>query len=201
VIVTVANLKGGVAKTTTAVILAEAAASRGETVLLVDADPQGSATRWAATAELDGGPGLRAKVIPLGTVELERRLAAIAGDFAHVVIDTPPGDLGIVRAAIRAGDVVLVPCQPALMDLDRLSPTLDLATEAGKPAAVVLTRCRANTLSLAGARDALDNADLPVLSSVIPQREQIAAEYGERPGWLPLALYGAVLIELESALS
>jgi hypothetical protein len=115
----------------------------------------------------------------------ERRLAAMAADYAIVVIDTPPGDLSIVRAAIRAGDVVLVPCQPALMDLDRLSPTLDLATEAGKPAAVLLTRCRANTLSLAGARDALDNADLPVLTAVIPQREQIAAEYGEPPSWLP----------------
>ncbi|CAG9183894.1 ParA family protein [Cupriavidus respiraculi] len=55
-IVTVGNFKGGVAKTTTAVCLAQALTLLGRRVLLVDCDPQGTATQlcgWAPDAEID----------------------------------------------------------------------------------------------------------------------------------------------------
>lgn len=55
-IVTIANAKGGVAKTTSAIYLAAAYARRfeeGATVL--DADPQSSASLWRDMAEENGG--------------------------------------------------------------------------------------------------------------------------------------------------
>jgi chromosome partitioning protein len=201
VIVVVANLKGGVGKTTTAVLLAEAAAERSGRALLVDADPQGSAMRWADAAADDGGPGLRAVAVALPTTDLGRRLGGIASGYVHVVIDTPPGQLGIVQAGVRASEVVLVPVQPNLMDLDRIQATLDVAAEAGRPAALLLTRVRANTRSLAAALAVLEEADLPVLSVTVPQREVIATAYGTRPGGVPLDVYTAVFDELEAALT
>lgn len=97
-IITVTNLKGGVGKTTTAVYLAHAMSAA-----LVDADPQSSAAEWASVARDDGTP-LNVPVIALPTANLAGRLPAAA----HVVIDTPPGNLSIVSAAIEAADVVVV---------------------------------------------------------------------------------------------
>ncbi len=198
--IVVANLKGGVGKTTSAVFLAEAAAVRTGTALLVDSDPQASAMRWADAAAEDG-PGLRSVAVALPTPDLGRRLEGIAAGYRWVVIDTPPGHLGIVQAATRAGAVMVVPCQPTLMDLDRVRATLDVAGESGCPAAVLLTRSRANTRALAAALEALEEAELPLIEATVPQREAIAAAYGARPSGPALDLYAAVLDELEAALT
>lgn len=196
--ISIANLKGGVGKTTTAVFLAEVASERHGSALLVDADPQGSAMEWADTAA-EGGSGLRSVVVSLPTPDLARRLTGISGGYPVTIIDTPPGHLPIVTAAARAAALVLVPCQPTLMDLDRIGSTLAVANDHGVPAAVVLTRARAGTRALVAALDALDAAGLPVLKTVVPQRELIAAAYGTRPGAKGLALYSDVLTELEAA--
>ena len=86
------------------------------------------------------------------------------------------------------------------MDLDRVRATLDVAGESGCPAAVLLTRARANTRALAAAREALEEAELPLIEAVVPQREAIAGAYGARPVGLALDLYADVLTELEAAL-
>ena len=86
-ILTVANLKGGTSKTTSAAFLAHALAERGRRVLVVDADPQASITRWAEMAEW------RLPVVGKATGRLHVELEEIVGDrFDAVVIDTPPTD-------------------------------------------------------------------------------------------------------------
>lgn len=198
-IVAVANLKGGVGKTVTAVHLAEVAAEQTGSALLVDADPQGSAMAWADAAAGETG-GLRSIAVALATPDIERRLQGIASGYDHVVIDTGPGSLDIVTAAIRACTVVVIPSRPTMLDLDRVQTTLQVAVACARPAAVLLTNGRTGTRSLGAAKDALDAAEMPVLATVIPQREAIASSYGTRPQGEAMALYADVWDALDAAL-
>ncbi len=190
------NLKGGVGKTTTAVCTAEALANiDGARVVLVDTDPQASALAWAEGAA-EPGPGLRATVLGIPSAEVARRLEALQLGAQHVVLDTPPGDTRIVLGALEASDVAVIPVQPSLMDLDRLRPTLDLASKVGVPTAILLSRVRLGTRSLESAREVLEALELPVLRTMVPQRERVLAAYGTRPSGLALAPFEALVAEL-----
>jgi chromosome partitioning protein len=139
--IAVVNLKGGVGKTITSVNLA-ANLGRLAPTLLVDADPQGSASTWAALAT-----DLPCSTVELSDTLLGSQLPSVTSGYEHVVIDTPPGDTNLVRSAIRFCTIALVPVQPTLQDLNRLRPTLELIAGAGNDpdVLVLLTRVRAGT--------------------------------------------------------
>jgi chromosome partitioning protein len=174
VIVTVANQKGGVGKTTTSVFLASAlAAAMNAACSLIDADPQASATEWAQRAAAAGTP-LSVPVLAGPTT----RLAALLPQVPNVVIDTPPGEFNILVAAIRVADLVLVPTSASALDLSRVAATVEAATENGTPAVVLLTRTR-RTRSVAVAEDSLRGAGLHVLRTHVPLREALAMAFGQ----------------------
>ena len=106
-IVTIANAKGGVAKTTSAIYLAAAYARRfeeGATVL--DADPPSSASLWRDMAEENGGWPAGTDVMPANLSTLQRLARAGHGGFA-VVDAPPPGPL--FAGSVQAADTVGVP--------------------------------------------------------------------------------------------
>ena len=193
--IAIANLKGGVAKTTSAVYLAEVAAAYGPT-LLVDCDPQGSALAWSA----DSLDGLSAVGVGGATRTIGRDLDRIAAGYEHVIMDTPPGDgdRAIVRSAISAADVVIIPLTPSALEIARLGPTLDLAAEGGAPAIALLVKCRA-TRSLAEAAEGLRVAQVPTFAAQIKLREEITGSYGTRP--TVFHGYDQVWAELKGAVS
>lgn len=172
-----AGLKGGTAKTTSSVFLAHVLAQAGPT-LLVDTDPQGSALSWSEAASFP------VPTIALPVRDVHRRLPQLAAGYAHTILDTPPGDLPIVRSALLAADVVVIPLPPTAIDLDRLRPTLELLAELENlrigdvDVRVLLTRVRSRTRTARTAREVLVDLGLPVLDAEIPLRESYAGAFG-----------------------
>lgn len=175
--VTVANLKGGTTKTTTAAYLAHGLSGR---TLCVDADPPGSLLRWSELGRWS------LPVIGLPVKDLHLRLRGIAADYDSIVIDTPPLDeqAGIVYSALRAADVVIVPISPTTMELDRLTPILNAVAEVSplrnhpNQVRILLTRVVASANSGANARTVLTDAGLAVLPTTVPRLERYAQAFG-----------------------
>lgn len=171
-IVAVMNIKGGVGKTTTAVALAVAADRRGLDARVLDADPQGSASLWAAMAAGDGDP-LPVAVDPANVVTL----GALADGGGVTVVDCPPAG-AVVDAALAAADAVVVPTAPAAADLQQTWLTIAAVEAAGKPYAVLLTQARPHTMSLAGAVEALEAREASYCETTVPLREDIKNAFG-----------------------
>jgi chromosome partitioning protein len=191
----VVNLKGGVAKTTTAVHLALLLASQGRT-LLVDADPeQSSALAWSEAAE-EWPP--ECTVIPWATRDLARRVRAVEADYEHVVLDVSPKSPLLARQAMSVADGCLLPVSPSPMEVIDLADTLALADEVGVPAWVLLVKVRAGTRSAAGVREMLRDQQMPTLTAEVGLSERYVMAYGMVPMPTPLDTYPAVLSEVKT---
>ena len=186
-----ANLKPGTGKTTSAVWLAHVFAQAGNSVLLVDADPSGSALEWSDLAAMY--PGLapqRAafpfRIVALPSRELHRRLPEIARDDDVVIIDTPQIEdhAAIARSALRYVDEVVIPCAPSPIEINRTTPVREEIAEVQEIRdvplrwAVLLNRCVARAHSTADAREALVDLGYDVLETVVPRREIYAQSFG-----------------------
>lgn len=194
--VAVANLKGGTAKTVTSYFLATALSDRGRT-LLVDCDPQGSALSWAEAAE-EGGGEVPFEVVGLPVKDVHRRVRGIAGDYEHVVLDTPPLEIPITRSALMAAETVIVAIPPTDIDLDRVMATLELVAEV-EPMndltfRVLLTRVLGTARDGQDARAEMGEMGLPVMEAEIPARVAYSRAFGEPVR--ELGAYAAVADEL-----
>ena len=169
------NQKGGVGKTTLAVHFADALARRERRVLLVDADPQGSALDWAASRKSD--PLFPVAGLPRASIHKE--LPTLAKGYEMVVIDGPPRVYDVARSAIMASDLILIPVQPSPYDVWAAKEIVDMIREAAvyKPSlksAFVINRRIVNTALGRDVVEALSEYPVPVLKSSICQRVALA---------------------------
>ena len=173
-IVALVNQKGGVGKTTLALHLAGRWAGKGKRVVVIDADPQGSALDWSEQRAREGVARLFG-VLGLPRETLHRELPAIAADADHVIVDGAPRIAGVARSALLAADLVLIPATPSPLDGWASAEMLRLLDEArvfrpGLPARMVLNRCAARTVIAREIAEALAEQDPPVLGARIGQR-------------------------------
>src|SRR6201996_1269777 len=186
-----ANLKPGTGKTTSAVWLAYVFAQAGNRVLLVDADPSGSALEWSDLAAMYPGvvkeqAAFPFRIVALPSRELHRRLPEISVDDDVVIIDTPQIEdhAAIARSALRYADEVLIPCAPSPIEINRTTPVreeiAEIAAVRVQPArsAILLNRCIARAHSTVDAREALEHLGYDVLETVVPRREVYAQSFG-----------------------
>jgi len=174
-IISFLNQKGGVGKTTLAVHTAAGLALDGLDVILVDADPQGSALDWLAARQK---PPLFA-VVGMPRPVLHRQLPRLAATVDAVVIDGPPSLANIARSAMLASDLVLIPVQPSPYDVWAVGDLVELVDEArldhdSIDARFVVSRRIANTVIGRDVAEALGEWPVPVLETHITQRVAFA---------------------------
>ncbi|MQW45315.1 AAA family ATPase [Sinorhizobium meliloti] len=134
--------KGGVGKTTLTTALAVAATLAGFETVIIDTDPQLSATNWKARRGADRGP----LVVKSDAATLPALLETCRQNGAeYVFIDTPgkladrPGQLAPEAvAAAQAADLVLIPVRQQIFEVETLAPARALIEAAGGPAAAVI---------------------------------------------------------------
>ena len=159
-IITVASYKGGVGKTTTSVHIA-AYLQKYAPTLLVDGDPNRSATKWAQRGEL-----------PFRIID-ERLLAKYGRDYENIVIDTEARPSEEDMATLVEGcDLLVLPSTPDVLALDALGLTLENLEAIGTKNYKVLLTIVPPKPSHDGeeARKMLKNAGVPVFKSQISRR-------------------------------
>jgi chromosome partitioning protein len=133
-VVAVIAQKGGAGKTTLALSLAVAAHRDRRSVLVIDLDPQATASKWSDRRE---------DKLPVVTSGQAARLpklldAAREGGADLVFIDTPPRVEQASLLAGKAADLILIPCLPTISDLETLNATMELLKYAGQTEALVI---------------------------------------------------------------
>lgn len=133
--IAIVSQKGGTGKTTLAIHLAAAAERQGEVALIIDADPQATASQWAAWRD-EAPPEVIDSAPPRIAAKIEQAKEAGA---TFIVIDTPPHADTTASKAMEAADLVLIPCRPSAFDLAAIRTTARLVQLRAKPAWVVFT--------------------------------------------------------------
>ncbi|GBQ08662.1 ParA family partition ATPase [Acetobacter cerevisiae] len=133
--IAIISQKGGAGKTTLALHLAAAAEDAGHTSLVIDVDPQATASEWAAWRK-DAPPVVIDSAPPRLAAKIEQ---AKSQGAEFIVIDTPPHADRATSSAVDVADLVLIPCRPSAFDLAAIKTTASLIKMRGKPAFVVFT--------------------------------------------------------------
>ncbi|NEP20025.1 MAG: AAA family ATPase [Leptolyngbya sp. SIO4C1] len=176
------NQKGGCSKSTTSVHFAYWLSQKGHTVCLVDSDAQRSSSIWIECLD---NSGIDISVLQSADEVLDR-LPEISDKHDYTVVDGPAGLSEVTRAILFRADVSVIPCQPTGVDLRSAADAVKLVRQAqsvrnGPPAAALfLARAVKGTKLKDEAIALLGKSNIPILKTVIHQKQCVADTFGQR---------------------
>jgi chromosome partitioning protein len=179
-VICVAQQKGGSGKTTIAANLAVAFSRAGQSVALLDTDPQGSLGRWFMARRALGGEDLGFSTASAWGVSYE--CDKLRKSFDFVIVDTPPKVDADLRPALREADLVIVPVAASQVDVWATESVLDLAKREGRPVMIVLNRAKQGTRVLDEVGKSLDAFEVLRSETMLGNRVAYAETLGQGLG-------------------
>ena len=169
-IISFVNQKGGVGKTTTAINIAASLNRKNYKVGFIDADPQGSATRWHAVED-NKAFEIMHHPEPLAREEVQE----LSQRFDYLVIDAPPAIGSITKSILAVTDLSIIPLSPSSLDFWSCKGTLNMVDEAreenpGLDVKILINRRIPGTRIGRQVRDSLAEFNLDILDSELCQR-------------------------------
>lgn len=164
-VITVANQKGGVGKSTIACNLAVNAVKDGKKTLIIDADVQGSSLSFRAIRESDD---LQAVAITSPTIHKD---IATFANFDLIIVDAGGRDNTLFRSAVMAASkgILLIPVLPSQYDIWATEDTFNILQEARAyadiPAYTLINQALPNATVVKDAKDML--ADLAAENNIV----------------------------------
>jgi chromosome partitioning protein len=164
--IAIISQKGGAGKTTIAIHLATAFALAQRNTALIDLDPQASAAKWSDRREAELPVVLSAHASRLA--HEMKRVEEMGGEI--LILDTAPHSDSAALEAAKAADLVLVPCRPAILDIEAIASTLDLVRTTKTPVAVVMNAVASQGHEAAEAAEAIAALGVAVCPTQLVQR-------------------------------
>jgi chromosome partitioning protein len=167
--------KGGVGKTTLALHFAVLADRPARPALVIDADPQGSASVWHERRRNESPLLIKATIGELPGILADAR----ASDVHTAIVDSAPHDVTGMSLAMRSADLVVIPTRPGILDLAAVSGTIEAARAAGAAFVCILnhappSREGEEPAIVAESRAVLHSLGAVVLRPYVTQRAALA---------------------------
>lgn len=177
-----ASSKGGVGKTTSALVLAGELAHAGARVGIVDADPNKPMRRWAELGSVPDGITLETDVTEDNILDVIDRMD---GDLDFVLVDLEGSANMLVSYAISRSDLVIIPLQGSQLDLNEAGKAIGLVKRQEQafrrtiPYRVLITRTSAaiRPATLRHIEDELALNNVPVLATPLFERDAFKAPF------------------------
>ena len=182
-VVAITNQKGGCGKSTTAGHLCRWLSNKGKTVALVDCDAQGTSSTWVSA--ITPSPAATIEALESADDVIEQ-LPDIAEAHDYVVIDGPGGISDLTRAMLLRADIAIIPVKPTGADIRSAADAVRLVSQAqsvrgGLPhAGLFLSMAVKGTNLKSESLEVLRGLGLPVLETVIHQKQAIADTFGQQ---------------------